>query len=82
MNNKMLAEALRNRADAIIDLQSVSDELFNNPLLNDAISALQVLARIVDGQTLAVAFNEPGYWGYKNPIGIALNASGQMEERK
>lgn len=73
----MLAKALRKYADAVnavhCSLRDGIDESCQlSQKMNDAPELIRVLARIVEGKTIAEAFGAPGDWGYGTPIGNAL----------
>lgn len=69
-NTAALSKALRNKAQALSETQD--PDLPRNDEMADAEEILRVLARIVEGQTIAKAFGAPGDWGYGTPIGDAL----------
>jgi hypothetical protein len=68
MNNTMLANVLREKADELQKLEALA----NNSL--DVAELVRVLARLVEGKRLYRAFGAPGDWGYSNAIGKALAA--------
>ena len=63
MDNKMLAKAIRGKAEEIRDAGDA-----------DTFELVCVLARVVEGKSLDRAFGAPGDWGYGTPIGDALAA--------
>lgn len=59
-----LANAIRDKAETHIDTDVDTCEL------------LRVLARVVEGRSLAQSFGAPGDWGYGTPIGDAIAKGG------
>lgn len=74
MHNIRLAAALRHKAAEVrnLNLQTTAKE---DQTLRDAADLLRVLAKVVEGNTLAKAFGAPGDWGYQTEIGAALAAA-------
>lgn len=61
-NTKALAETIR----------AMADEIAEHDVHPDHAELLRVLARVIEGKTLAKSFGAPGDWGYGTPIGDAL----------
>lgn len=85
MNIKSLSMALRNKAT---ELSRVAAELGEvdattakqDQTLRDAAELIRVLARLVEGKTIAKAFGAPGDWGYETPLGAALAEPADIPE--
>lgn len=75
MFNDELASEIRIRARALRDAPDAP--LTVGELADDG-ELLLVLARIVEGKSLAQAFGAPGNWGYSHPIGRALASKGDQ----
>ena len=73
-----LGRALRDEAAKVANVRSElrdgdgdrDDRLYRD--LDLAAELLRVLARIIEGKPLHVAFGAPGDFGYETPIGAAL----------
>ena len=72
MNTAKLGEAVRDVADAV----------GNDSDMRDVAELLKVLARVIEGRTLASAFGAPGDWGYSHPIGKALAGQETIQNQK
>lgn len=70
MNEKRLSKAIRDVANQILEEQDPDN--LPDDAANDRAELLRVLARLVEGKTMAQAFGPPGNWGYGTPIGDAL----------
>ena len=85
MNIKSLTMALRNKA---IELSNVAAELSEvdattpqqDQTLRDAAELIRVLARQVEGKSIAKAFGAPCDWGYETPVGAALHEPADIPE--
>ena len=70
MNSAKLAEELRSKAAKVTDAIDPDDnDRWDHA---DTAELINVLARIVEGKSIASAFGAPGDWGYSHPIGKAL----------
>lgn len=68
MNTNKLIQAINNRADTVLSGRATQEDK------QDVKELLHVLARIVGGKPIHLAFGAPGDWGYETPIGDALNS--------
>lgn len=68
MDRRKLSIALINVARVV----GKTGRLRSQDEVRDGAQLIRVLARIVDGVTIAKAFGAPGDWGYETPIGEAL----------
>jgi len=70
MDKKTMAIFLRERASIMNDNASEFDQ--NRAEIQDNAELINVLARIIEGKPIEIAFGAPGDWGYSNPIGKIL----------
>ncbi len=73
LNSILLVNALRAKAQAMIDAEPDADPKRHQEN-RDAAELILTLAHIVNGKPVSVAFGAPGDWGYGTPIGDALAA--------